>query len=50
MVSTVTNRNPTGQRQNVPCVWHQSWGSSGSDRIGLRLIQKNAIAGAEFSF
>lgn len=25
MVSRVTNRNATRQRQNVPPVWHQSW-------------------------
>ena len=34
MVSTVTNRNPAGQRQNVLCGWHQSWGSAGSDPVG----------------
>jgi hypothetical protein len=50
MVSTVTNRNPAGQRQNVLCEGHQSWGSSGSARIVLRLTQKGALAGVEFWF
>ena len=50
MVSTVNNRNPAGQRQNVLCGWHQSWGSPGSARIGIRLTQKGALAGAELSF